>query len=84
MNERPTVVFAALDDVDFVAASGSIEPAWSMFGLKHQIAAGLPVHALRVAMTIRPDLGTRVLLPDKRIVRRHAAVVVEAQRFSAE
>src|ERR1700752_2932108 len=81
MNQGPTVVLAAFDDIDFVAAFRTVESAWSMLGSEHQISAGLPVHPLRVAMTVGPDFGTCVLLSDERIVRRNRAVVVQPQRF---
>src|ERR1043165_7290347 len=84
MNRGPTVVLALLDDVDFVTAARTVKTAWSMFGLKHQVRTRLPVHAMRVAMTIRPDLGPRVRLAHERIVLRHRAVVVQTQRLAGE
>src|SRR6476659_2091772 len=84
MNGGPAVVLPFLDNVDFVTASRSIESAWSMFRLKHQVRSRLPVHPLRVAMTQRPDLGPRVLLAHKRIVLRHGAVVVQTKRLARE
>src|SRR5690348_2540722 len=84
MNQRPAVILAALDDVHFVSAFRPVETTWSMFGLEHQVRTGLPIHTLRVTMTVGPDLRPRVLLSDERIVLRHAAVVVQAQRLAAE
>src|SRR4051812_36865205 len=84
MNHRPAIIFSALDDVDLVAAARPVETRWPVLCLKHQIRPGLPVNPLRVAMPVRVDFRTRTLLPDEWIVRRHSAVVVEAQNFSAE
>src|SRR6476469_6112917 len=84
MNRGPTVVLALLDDVDFIAAAWTIKTAWSVFGLKHQVRTRLPVHALRVAMAERPDLGSRVLLAHKRIVLRNGAVVVQTQSLAGD
>src|SRR5689334_2917280 len=84
MDRGPTVVLSLLDDVDLVATAWSIETAWSMFGLEHQVRTRLPVHALRVSMTVRPNLGPRVLLAHERIVLRHSAVVVQTKRLAGE
>src|SRR6476660_6314946 len=84
MNQWPPVILPALNNVHFVTAFRPIKPAWSMFGLKHHITARLPIHSLRVAMTIRPDLRSRVSLTGERIVLRHTAVVVETQRLSTQ
>src|SRR5437867_13028190 len=35
-----------------------------------------------VTVTVREDLGLRPRSPDERIVRRHASIVAQAQRFS--
>src|SRR5215510_4720429 len=84
MNDRPAVVLSLLDDVDLVSSARTIKTAWPMFCLKHQVRSGLPVHSLRVAVTESPDLRSRVLLADKRIVLRNSAVVIQAQRFACE
>src|SRR5262249_53061086 len=62
----------------------TVKTTWPMLGLKHQVAARLPVHSLRVAMTVGPDLRPRILLTDERIVLRHSAVVVQSQSFAGE
>src|SRR6185436_9227416 len=84
MNDGPTVVLSLFDDVDFVAAFRPVEPAWSMFSLKHQVRLRLPIHSLRVAMTQRPDLRSRIRLSNKRVVLRHCPIVIQPQRLAAE
>src|SRR5215470_585880 len=84
MNHRPTVVLAALDDIDFVAAAGAVEARRPMLGLELRVRAWLPGEALRVAVAVRPDFGARVRPPDEGVVRRDAAVVVEPQRLAGE
>src|SRR6266508_1361678 len=74
MNHRPTVVLAALDDVDFVAAAWAVEARRPMLGLELRVRTGLPGDALRVAMAVRPNLGARVRPPDEGVVRRDASV----------
>src|SRR5688572_28762097 len=72
-DDRPAVVLALLDAIQLVAA---LRPM-----LVRPQVAGLRVddEALRVAMAVAPDLRARALATDERVVRRHAAVVVEAQ-----
>src|SRR6185369_14012955 len=84
MNRGPTVVLSLLDDIDFVSATWTIKTAWSMFSLEHQIRTRLPVHALRIAMTERPDLRAHVLLAHERIVLWNCPVVIQTQCFSGE
>src|SRR5437764_11521348 len=84
MNDRPAVVLALLDEVDFVAAAGSIATRWAMLRLEHSVRARLPVYALRVAVAVSPYFGARIFLSDERIVLRNSAVVVQAQDFAAE
>src|SRR6185369_9198742 len=84
MNDGPAVILSSLDDVDFVAATWTIKSTRPVLSLKHQIRPRLPVHSLRVAMTKRPDLRSRVLLSDKGIVLRHRAIVVQPQRLAGK
>src|SRR5438105_15813810 len=37
MNQGPAVIFAALDDVDFVATAGAVEARRAVLGLEHEI-----------------------------------------------
>src|SRR4030095_11878982 len=84
MNHRPTVVLAALDDVDFVAAAWAVEARRPVLGLELRVRAGLPGEALRVAVAVRPNLGARIRPPDEGVVRGDASVVVEAQRLAGQ
>src|SRR6185295_16724830 len=84
MNNGPTVILSFLDDVQFVASAWTIKSTRTMLSLKHQIRSRLPVHSLRVAMTERPDLWSNVLLAHERIVLRHGAIVVQAQRLACK
>src|SRR5450432_4416024 len=84
MIHRPAVVLPALDNVHLITAARAVETAGTTFSLKHQIRAGLPIKALRVAMAIRPDFRPRILLTNERIVGRHGAVIIEPQRFAGE
>src|SRR5499426_1914299 len=84
MNQRPTVVLAALDDVDFVAAAWAVEARRPMLGLELRVRTGLPGDALRVAVAVRPNLGARVRPPDEGVVRRDASAVVESQRLAGQ
>jgi hypothetical protein len=84
MNGGPTVVLPFLDNVDLIAAFRTIKSAWSMLCLKHETRSGLKVHPLCIAMTKRPDLGSRIRTPDKRIVLWHRAVVVQTQGFAGK
>src|SRR5262245_9034425 len=84
MNHRPTVILAALDDVDFVAAAWAVEPRRPVLGLELRVRSGLPGDALRVAVAVRPNLGARVRPSDEGVVLRDASVIVEAQRLAGE
>src|SRR5215213_672135 len=84
MDDRPAVVLSLLDDVDFVSAAGAVKTAWSMFSLEHEVRLRLPVQALSIAMSNRPELRSRVLLAHEGIVLRNSAVVVQAQRLARE
>src|SRR5229473_2649213 len=68
----------------FVAAARPIKAAGPMLSLKQKIRARLKVYALRVAISVSPNLRPRVRASDKRIVARHGAVVVQTQSFSSK
>ena len=84
MNQRPAVILTALDEVDFITAARPIESRRPVLGFKHEICARLPIKTLRVAIAVRPDFRSRARLPDKWIVRRRGAVVVDAQGLAGE
>ena len=78
-HERPAVVRARLQDVDFVAA---VRPVLVQ---PHLAGARMHRQAERAAMAERVDLGPGIGgLADERIVFRHAAVVVQPQHLPAE
>src|SRR5215475_2578097 len=83
-NHRPTVVLAALDDVDFVAAARAVEARWSVLGLELRVRTGLPGDALRVAVSVRPNLGARVRPLYEGVVLRDSSVIVQPQRLAGE
>src|SRR5260370_23308297 len=84
MNHRPAVILSPLEDVHFVAAPRRTKAAGPMLSLEQEIRARLKVYALRVAISVSPYLRPRVRASDKRIVARHAAVVVQTQSFSSQ
>src|SRR4051812_17515908 len=84
MNHRPTIILAALDNVYFVAAAGTIKTAGPVLSLPQKICAWLKVYALRIAAAIGPDFGSRISLTDERIIFGHTSVVVHAQNFSGQ
>src|SRR5437660_8991939 len=84
MNYGPAVVFAALDDVHFVAAARTVEAARAVFRFPKQIRAGLKIDALRIATAVHPNLGPRILLTDKWIVLRHGSIIIQPQNFSGK
>ena len=84
MHRGPSIVLPLLDDVHFIATPRTIESRWTMFGREDQSGARLEVDPLRIAMTVAPDLGSRIRLSDEWIVVRHRAVVVEAEDLASE
>ena len=63
--------------VETVAAGAfTLKTARPVLGLKEQSAARLKCESLRIAVAISPYLRPRTFGRDKRIVRRHSAVVV--------
>src|SRR5256714_7418334 len=84
MNHRPTIVLAQLEDVHFIPPAWSIKPAGPMFCLPQKICTGLKIDPLRVAISVGPNLWPDVGLTNKRIVARHAAIIVQAQSLAAE
>ena len=72
-SQRPAIVLAGFDQVELVTA---LRPFFS----RPQLARALAVpEAERIAMAVRIDLRLPPGDADKRIVRRHAAVVADAQ-----
>src|SRR5262245_60290556 len=71
-HHRPSVILAGLRNVELIASHGT------KFGLPQ--LAGLRVNRapLRIAMTVGPDLRTRVLAADERIVLGHRTVGIDA------
>ena len=55
-----------------------------MLSLKQKVRARLKVYALRVAISVSPYLRPRVRSPDKGIVARHRAVIIQAQSLTGE
>ena len=84
MNQGPAIVFPLLYYVDFITTRRAIKCAGPVLSLKHQIRYRLPIHPLRIPMAVRPDLRSCLFLSNKRIVRRHCAVVVQPQSFTRE
>src|SRR6266481_7780571 len=84
MNQWPPVVFPFFENVYFIAAAWPIKAAWTMFGLETKIRAGLKINSLPIAISIRPNLGTGIVLPHKGIVGRHRTIVVQSQCFSGQ
>ena len=67
MNQRPAVVLPSLDKIKFIAAARAIEPARPVFSFKQEIRSGLKVDTLRIAMTVRPNFGSRVFITNEGI-----------------
>src|SRR5258707_4995794 len=84
MNHWPTVILATLEDVHFITPAWSIKSAWPMLCLPQKIRSGLKIDPLRVAISVGPNLWPGVGLTNKRIIVRHAAIIVQAQRLAAE
>ena len=76
--QRPTVVLAALDDIDFVAATGPV------FMFPDRAAPGVQGQPLRVTLPVGPDFRTHAGLTDKRVVVRHAPIRVDAHHFTLQ
>jgi hypothetical protein len=70
-DDRPPVVATRQDQVELVAALGPVLRDPDVPGL------GMNCEALLVAVPVAPDLGERPRSADHRVVRGHAAVVVE-------
>src|SRR5262249_17467484 len=79
VHEGPAVVLAGFDDIDLVAAAGTVEARGPVLGLKLEPRARVPVETLRVAMAVGKNRRSR-----KRIVGRDRAVGVQAQRLASE
>ena len=79
MNQGPAVVLSLFDNVHLVAATGAIESARTVLRLKHEISAGLPVESLGIAMTVRPDFWTHILLSDKGVVSGNGTIVIQSE-----
>ena len=75
-HDRPAVVGARLQDVDFVAA------VRSHFVLPHLAGRRMHGEAERVAVAERVDLRLVSGASDERVVRRHGAIVIEAQHLA--
>src|SRR5262245_1748651 len=76
-HERPAVVGARLQDVDLVAAVGTVFVGPDLAG------AGVDGEAELVAMSQRVDLGLCSRFPGKRIVRWNASIVADAEHLAA-
>ena len=76
-DDRPAVVLAGLDQVELVAALRAV------FGRPEGAGVGMDCEPLQVAVAVGVDLRLVSRLPDKRIVRRHGAVVFEPQDLAA-
>jgi hypothetical protein len=72
-DDGPAVVLSGRGDVDLVAAARTV------FDRPKLARVQVQRRALRVAMTVGPDLGQRVLAADEGVVRRHAAVRRDTQ-----
>src|SRR6266540_34152 len=59
VDDGPAVILSLLDDVDFVAAAGAVEPGGAVLGLELQTRPRLPVQTLRVSMAVGEDGRTR-------------------------
>src|SRR5689334_6274230 len=70
-HRRPSVIQAAPDDVDLVAAE------WSVLRLPQLASFRMEREPVRIAMTVAPDLGPRTRASDERVVVRYSAIVVQ-------
>src|SRR5688572_6499821 len=77
-DERPAVVAAGLDDVDFVAA------VRAHLGFPDRLRRLVPDETLGRAMAERVDLGPIAFLADERVVLRDRAVGVVAEDLAAQ
>src|SRR5580704_2351710 len=75
-DHRPAVVCAAMNQVEFVAAQRTmlVRPQLSSYGVHNQ--------ALRIAMSVAPDLRLRILGANERIVGRNAAIIAQAKNLT--
>src|SRR5476649_3031093 len=76
--QRPTVILAALDDVDFITT------AWAVFVFPDGATPGVQRQALRVALAVGPDLGAYTLLANERVILWHAAVREDPHHFALQ
>ncbi len=77
-HQRPAIVASRLQDVDFVAAIGTI------FVLPHLAGPGMHGQPERAAVSQRVDFRPMAGLPHERIVGRDGAVVAQTQHLAAK
>jgi hypothetical protein len=71
-DHRPSIVAAAHDHVELVAALGAVLRGPQLTRLR------VEGEALQAAVSVAPDLGERAGATDERVIRRYAPVVVQA------
>ncbi|MNY01398.1 hypothetical protein D3C86_1339260 [compost metagenome] len=76
--QRPAVILAALDDVDFIAAQGAV------FVFPQRAVPRVERRALRVTLPVGPDLRAHVGLADKGVVLGHSAIRVDSHHFALQ
>ena len=75
-DDGPAVVETFFDEVEFVATAGAV------LGVEEFAGDRVEGEALRVAVAVAPDGGVGFGVTDEGIIRRDAAVVVEAVDFA--
>ncbi|MNF58793.1 hypothetical protein D3C84_403630 [compost metagenome] len=76
--QRPAVILAALDDVDFIAALRAV------FVFPQRAVPRVERRALRIALPVGPDLRAHVGLADKGVVLGHSAIRVDSHHFTLQ
>lgn len=75
-DEGPAVVFSGFDEIQFIAASGT------MFCRPNSIRLGIEGESLNVAMSVTPEGGISVWGFDEGIVVGYCTIVVKADNFT--